>query len=288
MNRFVITGATGVLGSALVRALLARGDQVAVLSRDPHRLRRINQLPVSAYPYSAEGMLAVLAAGKVDAVIHAACCYGKSGESADKLLEINALVPLQIALAAGTRIGAWVSIGTGLPPAVSFYAQSKKHFVDWLELLPHSQLARRVVVELEHFYGPHDDPEKFVTRVVRSCLRHEALNLTIGTQQRDFIHLEDVVSGILHLINHTQSYFSRIPLGSGEAISVRDLVERIHAISASHAELRFGTVALRSGEPDCCKADITIMRSLGWKPTIALDDGITALVASESKIMRTL
>jgi nucleoside-diphosphate-sugar epimerase len=196
-------------------------------------------------------------------------------------MAINCADPLRLVLAGGVRIGPIIAVGTGLPRTVSPYALSKHQFADWLDQLSGDRISPATVVELEHFYGPGDEPTKFLTRVARTCLAHQPLDLTAGTQLRDFIHLDDVVRGLMVLIDRPVGSFRRVPLGSGQAVTVRSVVEQIHAAAASRSILRFGAVPQRSREPGCCRADTAHLRSLGWSPTIPLASGIPALVASE-------
>ena len=284
--RIAITVATGTLGTALVHALLGRGDQVVVLSRTPHALRRLQGLVVDAYSYDDNGLRAAMAAGPIDALVHAACAYGRSGESPADLMEANLLHPMRLVDVAGTTIGQWIAIGTALPRTVSFYALSKAQFAEWLELLPASQIGPRAVIALENFYGPGEDPGKFLTRVVRACISGQPLDLTVGTQKRDFIHIDDVINALIRIIDQPEPAYRVIPVGSGTALPVRQVVERIHAAAASRSELRFGTVPLRPNEPECCVADTTYLRRLGWTPTVSLDQGLYDLVASEAKNMK--
>lgn len=282
--RIAITGATGTLGSALTRALLQRGDTVVILSRTPTALRRLLGLPITAYPYDVAGIAAALAAGPLDALVHAACSYGRSGESAADLLEANALTPLRLALAAGTRVGRWLSIGTALPRGVSPYALSKAQFADWLEALPASAVPPRDILLLEHFYGPGDDPSKFLTRVARACIAGEPLELTAGTQERDFIQLDDVVAAILAVLDRPQPGCRSIAVGSGTAVTIRTVVERLNRLAGGRSQLRFGAVPMRANEPARCVADITALCRLGWSPAVSLESGLAALVASEQSL----
>ena len=191
--RIAITGATGVLGSALAKAVVKRGDELVVFSRKPNDLGpRLDGLPLSSFAADATGMKSCIEQGQIDVLIHTACSYGRQGETAADLLAANVLAPLRLLEAAGKSISRLIAIGTGLPPTVSPYALAKFQFASWLEKAPAP--AERIVVALEHFYGPNDDSSKFITWVTRQCLNGERLALTSGEQERDFIHIDDVVS----------------------------------------------------------------------------------------------
>ncbi len=289
--RVAITGATGYLGSHLATALLKRGDAVVVLTRSPTDLRRLEayRTRLEIHPYDAQGMRSALATGPIGAVIHAAACYGRQGESADALIEANVRLPLSIALAAGTHIGRWIAIGSALPATVSPYALSKAQFAAWLAVMPASVLAPRFHLAFQHFYGPGDDLTKFTTHVIRTCLTGGELRLTAGTQRRDFLYIDDAVSAVLTVLDKAEptALCSDIPVGTGQAVPVRHFIERAHAAAASTTTLHFGAVAVRPGEPDICVADTTVLNRLGWHPAVTLECGLMQTIAAESPISKT-
>ena len=296
MRRITVTGATGYLGSHVVAALVARGDRVTVLSRDPARCPgcRLGALTsqLTIRPLTVEGMSAAVAAG-TDAVLHLAASYGRAGESPDQLVETNVRLPLALMLAAGTRIGAWLSVGSALPPDVSPYALSKYQHAHWLRTLPASQLAPRVHLPFQQFYGPGDDSSKFPMRVVRTLISGEALDATAGTQIRDVIHIDDAVSAILTVLGYAlgrpaggAAPWQEIPVGSGEPTTVRAFVEAVHAATGKRSALNFGAVAMRPGEPAALVADTTTLRALGWAPQVTLAEGIARTVAGETPALQ--
>lgn len=286
--RVAITGATGTLGSALARALIARGDRVVVLSRNPTALRRLEGVQVEAYSYDVVGLREALRAATIDVLVHAACAYGRSGESLGEMVEANVLQPLSLIEAAGMAIGRCIAIGTGLPSDVSPYASTKAQFAQRLAELSTISRMPHSVVSLEHFYGPGDDPGKFLTRVARACIAGEPLDLTSGTQRRDFIHISDVVRAFLFLIDDNQQEWRVIPLGSGIAVPVRQVVEMINAAAGGRSVLRFNALRARANEPECCVADTRYLRTHGWSARIPLEQGIRELVISETKAMKAL
>lgn len=282
--RILLTGATGFLGRALTRTLLARGHHPVALSR------RFDQplglgAGVEVLPYTAQGAEAALARGPVDAVIHAACAYDRDGITPTELVEANLTRPLEVALACGTRVGRWVNLGTGLPPAASGNALAKDQFAQWLAFLPPSRLAPRVNLRLQHFYGPGDHPRKFPTLVARACLRGEPLALTSGLQRRDFLYVDDAVTAIqLACEADLDCSWSQVDVGSGSAPTVRDFCERIRDL-AGGGELNFGARPIRPDEPSLCVADTRALEQWGWRPMVDLNEGLRRLVDAEREVM---
>jgi len=282
--RILLTGATGFLGRALTQALRARGHHVMALSRRFAQPLGLGE-GVEVLPYTTHGADEALKRGPVDAVIHAACAYDRDGITPTELVEANLARPLEVALTCGTHIGRWVNLGTALPPATSGNALAKDQFAQWLAYLPPERLAPRVNLRLQHFYGPGDHPRKFPTLVARACLRRESIDLTSGTQHRDFIYVDDAVSAILLACQaDLDGTWSQVDVGSGSAPTVRDFCERIQAL-AGGGELNFGARPMRPEEPTRCVADTRALEGWGWRPTVDLDEGLRRLVDAEREVM---
>lgn len=92
-----------------------------------------------------------------------------------------------------------------------------------------------------------------------------------GTQARDFIYVTDVVDAFLRAAE-TNLTGQAWNVGAGDPQSVNRLVELLDG-PVTH-------IPKRPGEPDCTFADITkIRRSLGWRPKVGFEDGVSRMVA---------
>ena len=80
---------------------------------------------------------------------------------------------------------------------------------------------------------------------------NDPIRLTAGTQIRDFVYVEDVLDNLTALIhrNDLPDYLD-LPLGSGEGVSIRELVTYLKDLLHSESELCFGAVPSRINEPD--------------------------------------
>jgi nucleoside-diphosphate-sugar epimerase len=145
-------------------------------------------------------------------------------------------------------------------------------------------------LKVQHFYGPGDDPSKFITGLITQCLANvPEIRLTDGRQQRDFIYVSDVVSAMLALLEtHATGGtagggFANYEIGSGAPVPVREIVELIHRLTGSRSSLLFGSLPHRSGEPMLTRADTSAMRALGWSPLVPLPDGLARTIEAERK-----
>ena len=283
--RIAVTGASGFLGASLIRALSARGDQAIALTRDPSRCSpRLVGVDCPRYPCTPEGLRLATNSGPVT-VVHTATCYGRFGESSADLVDANVVLPLRL-LGESQRIDRWISMGTALPAEVSPYAESKAQFGRWLER-GDLQWPARVELLLQHLYGPGDDSGKFLTWVIRGCLKGERLELSEGIQRRDFIHVDDVVRAILTILDNPSigGSPSVLGVGSGEARSLREVVLSIHAATGRRSELVFGARPLRSSEPMVMVEGSPDLRALGWCPRVSWTNGLAELIEQERKLL---
>ncbi|MGZ0052655.1 NAD-dependent epimerase/dehydratase family protein [Brevibacillus gelatini] len=296
--KVLLTGATGFLGSHLARALLAEGHQVTILKRSTSDCSRLADIAseLAACDVDAADLLSAFSRhGPFDAVMHAATAYGRRGESEAALVEANVLFPLRLLRACceyGT--GLFVNTDTFSRASLAFgathlagYHLTKKQFAEWGAHAAVQYGLAFANMRLEHVYGPDDQPDKFIPYVIRQCLQDGArLALTSGEQKRDFVYVTDVVEAYLLLLRQKDSLpkgaYLEYQVGTGRATAVRELVEKIHSLTCSTAQLQFGALPQRPGELMCSQADTRKLRELGWKERVSLEQGLTMLLQKET------
>src|SRR6266508_771622 len=91
-----------------------------------------------------------------------------------------------------------------------------------------------------------------------------------GTQRRDFVHVDDVVQGLL--LAWRRRCTGSLIIGSGRSISVLDLLDQARRVTGR--PLPAVHVAPKPGEMPAVVVDIGRARSLGYEPTVELEDGL--------------
>lgn len=289
MATVLVTGATGFLGSHLVRTLLDAGYSVKALRRANSSLARVAEIADRIDWYTIDESRECSFVDfflDVDCVIHTAANYGRSGERVAEICLTNTIFSLNVLNAAvEQKVKFFINTDSALPRNVNPYTLSKAQFAEWGRMFAENSKIRFVNIRLEHVYGPGDDPIKFTSQVIGSCLRNvDKLDLTEGHQQRDFIYIDDVVSAYMLLIELQpvlELPHYEIALGSGETVAIRDLVEMIHRIAKSDTELAFGAVAFGKKEVMYSCADNTFMKNLGWQPKTPLERGLIKSIEYE-------
>jgi nucleoside-diphosphate-sugar epimerase len=128
-------------------------------------------------------------------------------------------------------------------------------------------------------YGPGEDERRLVPQVARALLSGEQAPTSDGAQLRDFTHVDDVAGGFVALLDSDVE--GPVNIASGEAVSIADVLALIARAAGRPDLLRLGALPRRDGEPDLLVADVRRLRDeVGFVPSVALAQGIAETVDS--------
>ncbi|HHQ4542979.1 NAD-dependent epimerase/dehydratase family protein [Aeromonas veronii] len=282
--KILITGLSGFLGSQLANALVTEYDLAGAI-RSSSKLDRINcKSEITLINVENDKWIEDVKKFNPSIVINTAALYGRKNESLSELIDANIVFPQKIIECMGADT-VFVNCGTSLPSSVSLYAQTKNLFVDLAKEYCKSNRIKFLNLRLEHFFGANDDSTKFTSYVIHQCLANRPLKLTKGTQERDFLYIEDLISAfrcIIDSVNKLES-FENIDIGSGCAITIRGFVELVVFITASTSIIEFGAVPMREHELMHSCADTHRIKSLGWCLHYPLANAIVDMIIKENK-----
>jgi nucleoside-diphosphate-sugar epimerase len=290
-----ITGGTGYLGSRLIRSLMTQGHRVVLLKRSFSNTSRLTSLlpSITAYDVDIQPLDMVFRQHAIDCVLHCATDYGRKDSPRSSIIEANLLLPLRL-LEQATEHGvrAFINTDTLLDKRVNAYSLSKRQFREWLETF--SSHIDAINVALEHFYGPGDDPTKFVSLMIAKMLGGEsAIDLTPGAQERDFIFIDDVVAAFACILTHhlcgsadhhgaMRRPFAHYEIGTGVPTSINAFMTLLQGLAKrGDLQLRFGALQYRRNEAMRTVADITALSALGWRPRVPLQQGLEFTLSGE-------
>jgi GDP-L-fucose synthase len=168
-----------------------------------------------------------------------------------------------------------------LEPTNEAYAIAKIAGIKLCQAYSREYRANFISAMPTNLYGPNDNFDLETSHVLAALLRkaHEAKTrkareLAVwgsGTPRREFLHVDDLASACLFLLEKYDSP-EIINVGCGEDISIRELAELICDVVGFDGELAWDAT-----KPDGTPRkllDITKLRDLGWRPTIPLRDGV--------------
>lgn len=114
------------------------------------------------------------------------------------------------------------------------------------------------VVRPGNLFGPLQNKSKFIPYVIEQLRNNQPLNVTLCEQKRDFIYVDDFVGGIEQILIHADTAKGEIlNIGSGESVSLKNIIEICKAELNSKSIINYGALAYRKNEVMdlCCSMD---------------------------------
>ena len=131
------------------------------------------------------------------------------------------------------------------------------------------------IARLFMVYGPGQrDTTKVIPFVITSLLRGERPPLSTGARAVDWIHVDDVVRGLTAAAACAGLEGRTVELGSGDLVTIREVVERIVRLMGATVSPRWGALPDRPLERPVAAAVAETRALLGWAPQVTLDDGL--------------
>lgn len=132
-----------------------------------------------------------------------------------------------------------------------------------------------VIARVFMVYGPaQQDLTKLIPYVTLSLLRGEIPKISSGGRLVDWIYVSDVVDGFIALGQVPGIDGETLDLGSGELVSIRDLVQQLAGIVDPRARVDFGALRDRPLEPTRLANPAATSARIGWKPRVTLQEGL--------------
>ena len=136
------------------------------------------------------------------------------------------------------------------------------------------------VARIFNTYGPrmHPNDGRVVSNFIMQALRGEDITLYgEGKQTRSFCYVDDLVDGLIRLMNSPDAVTGPINLGNPVEFTIRELAEKVIKLTGSKSKLAFRP--LPQDDPQQRKPDIGLAKSaLGWEPGIQLEAGLVKTI----------
>jgi nucleoside-diphosphate-sugar epimerase len=296
VNAVLVTGASGFVGSHLVRALVRQGfDTVSVFRKagfeEDQRHIRMDLRDTAA-------VRNLFRQFRFSAVIHlAASGVSAEAENFEELAATNTLATAALArVALDSGIERFLYAGSGFeyrPHAhamdettplgsPNLYGASKA--AGWMLLDTLRRLEGLPLVTFRPFsiYGPGENAARLVPYTILQTLHGEPIRLTLGSQVRDYVFIEDVVEALRLGLTSPAAVGQIYNLGSGPsaARSARQMAEEILAMMGASPRLCwFDRPNQGRRDPPYLVSDPTKAHvELGWRARVSLEDGLVRTI----------
>lgn len=303
IDRVLITGGAGFIGSHLVCKLTRNGTEVHVLFDADKDISRITDLgekikfyKVTSWRY--DELRSVLSDINPKTIFHLRAAINNDlSANEDSIYKINFEDTKELAKAASRlpSLSAFIHTGTiaeygGAPspfcedgPAlpISYYGRSKLAATELLKEFYRSTNFPVTVLRLSLVYGPRQKSYSLIPRVIASCLKKQDFYVdAYGLQTRDPLFVGDAVEGFLLAAHSKYLKGEIINLGLGKEYAIVDIANMINDLLGKPIKILTKDQPNRIGENDHYWHDITkASRVLGWSPKISLVEGLKKTIS---------
>lgn len=292
MKTAIVSGANGFIGSALVRELLEYDYKIYALGRENScdNIPKDSRVDFTVCDLSDMRKLPEeLPSGPFDILYHIAW-EGSAGHArGDTALQLKNVQWTVDTLYAAKELGCKrvVCAGSimeheamaaaytqGMRPGIGTIYGGGKLAAHVMSMPIAVQLGIDLLwAEITNAYGPGEKSPRLVNTTIRKCLRGEAPEFTAGTQNYDFVYIDDVARAF-RLIGENGKPFREYTIGSSAARPLKDFLLEMQKAVAPDLPFKFGSmpftgVNLRLTEFDCSDTE----RDTGFRAEIGFAEG---------------
>ncbi len=303
-QRTLVTGGAGFLGSHLCDALVRRGDDVLCVDNF-HTGTRDNITSLLGHPrfellhHDVTSPLDV----EVDRIFNLACPaspvhYQRDPVRTTRTCVLGAMNMLDLAERRGARILQASTSEVYGDPEVHPQPESYWGRVNPIGMRSCYNEGKRCaetlffdfrrqydleikVVRIFNTYGPrmYADDGRVISNFIVQALRGEDVTLYgDGSQTRSFCHVDDLISGMLAVMDTPAGFTGPINVGNPAELSMRELAE--HVLRLSSSQSRIVHHPLPEDDPKLRRPDIELARTvLDWRPEVSLEEGLAETIA---------
>lgn len=303
-KRALVTGGAGFIGSHLCERLLIEGYEVVCLDNFStgcwEHLANLEELgPLTIQPCDVTTVFHVK--GPLDVVLHFASPaspvdYTKMPIATLKAGAIGTMHTLDLAATHGARFVLASTSEVYGDPAVhpqpesycgnvnpvgprSAYNEAKRFAEAFTTAYGASHHVSTAIARIFNTFGPRmrADDGRVIPSFIHQAVAGGSLVVTgDGSQTRSFCYVDDLIEGIVRLINSSAS--APVNLGSQEETSILALARRIRKLAGSTSRITFEDRPM--DDPHRRRPDLTLAcELLKWSPTVSLDDGLKRTIS---------
>lgn len=303
-RRILISGGTGFIGSHLARALVAAGDQVAVLSRPGSSTARLQEIAsrIGIYwvdPCDMDGVSRQMAQIAPDVIYHLSAQTrfpssdplrdlqtAHDANVAPLLTMIRAADALRTPPRAFIRAGTIAEYGRAFAPQdestpaqpTNAYGASMLSGTHYLNAARAHLPFQATTARLALTYGLDQAGDFIVPSMIEACLDNVPFEVKRPEDCRDLVHVNDIVDALIRLGRVDAPLPEVMNLGSATAPSMRDVAALVLELTGAAPDLiRLHPQSAGTGHELCLISD-KVFDVIGWRPALDLRAGLSLLI----------
>jgi CDP-paratose synthetase len=291
-KKILVTGASGFIGRHLVNGLIAENSHaLAITTRDRTTATLIFSDNVSYIEIDNVDFKKNIVSFSPDIVIHLASYSTNKDDisTIKQLIDANILF-LSVLLDAvkDTKASLFLNTGSfaeyfyndGALSPVYYYAATKTASRSILKYYSNLTGIKHCTIVPYTVYGGINKSKKIIDFIFDSLEASVPIAMSKGEQISDFVHIDDLVSFYLHILNNTSLLKDAddYHVGSGKGSSLRDVADLVEKISGKKTNIDWGALDYRPLDMMRAIAPIyKLEKELNWNPKIGIQQGLKLL-----------
>ncbi|MFC3593703.1 UDP-glucuronic acid decarboxylase family protein [Novosphingobium piscinae] len=304
MDRILVTGGAGFLGSHLCDRLIERGNEVLCLDnfytgqrRNIHHLLAVPTFELVRHDVTMPIYL------EIDRIYNLACPASPvhyqtdpvqttktSVHGAINMLGLAKRVKARILQASTSEVYGDPAVhpqpesywGNVNPIGIRSCYDEGKRCAETLFFDYHRQHKLEIkVMRIFNTYGPRMHPKdgRVVSNfIVQALLGQDITVYGDGLQTRSFCYVDDLIDGMMRLMDSPAEFVGPVNIGNPGEFTMLELAETVLSLTGSSSRIRFEP--LPQDDPKQRRPDNSLAKSaLGWEPKVALADGLKETIA---------
>lgn len=306
MKKILVTGGAGFVGSNLCRRLLKDGNEVICVDNlNTGRIENIKTLIYEKnFQFRNQNIVDPMEINGLDEIYNLACPaspphYQKSPTYTIKTCVIGIINMLELAERNQAKImqfstsevygnpfvhpqteGYWGNVN---PIGIRACYDEGKRCAETLCFGYHREFGTKIkIIRIFNTYGPMMNPDdgRVVSNLITQALKGEDITLYgDGKQTRSFCYIDDLVEGIIRMMESRDEFLGPVNLGNPEEFMIKDLADIVLQLIPSKSKIIY--LNLPEDDPMQRKPDISLAQKElnGWKPKISLKEGLANTIA---------
>lgn len=294
MSKFILTGATGFVGSNVANMLLEKGHDVFIICRSKSNVKVLSKLlkkeNIFRFDNNINNLIDYFKKVKCDCVINMASLVLVNHVTTDieKLIDSNLTFTTYILEA--MKIGgtkniintgtSWQHYNNEEYNPVCLYAATKEAFEKLLEYYVKAIGFKCITLKLFDTYGEGDKRKKFLNILKEKSLSGEKLTLTKGEQQLDLTHVDDVASGYLKAFEYLDyikyGEHKKYAICTGRRLNLKEIVSIFEKETKLKTNADWGALDYRNREVMKPWSNYEVLPN--WKSNISFEEGVRRFV----------